>query len=100
MIVSGIALAQAVRESCCQLSQLGRTVLTEPDVLSVWTSGAEQSRVCRRIVNYSVLPIPGEGAVGDVRCEMGGSEEAGTCISRVDLVGGWLGGCSASLLGV
>lgn len=73
MIVPGIALAQAVRESCCQLLQLGgRTVLTEPDVLSVWMSGAEQSRVCRRIVNYSVSPIPGEGAVGDVRWDMRG----------------------------
>lgn len=69
MIVPGIALAQAVRESCCQLLQLGgRTVLTEPDVLSVWMSGAEQSRVCRRIVNYSVPPTR-RGSGG--RCEMG-----------------------------
>lgn len=71
MIVPGIALAQADRESCCQLSQLGgHRVLTEVDVLNVWMSGAEQSRVCRRIVDYSVPHIPGEGAVGDARWEV------------------------------
>lgn len=52
MIVTGIALTQAVRESWLPPVAVGAThkvCPTELDVLSVWMSGAEQSRACRAV---------------------------------------------------
>lgn len=75
--------------------------LTDLDVSRVWMSGAEQSRVCRRLVDYSVPPLLsllGDGAVGDARWEMGGSKEAHAPLGSI-IFGGWIDGRGAILLG-